>query len=121
MYNLEKGMKIIVEFFEKVNVVQIFYQVIQILEEFNDFVSKFRFGLMEVVYEWVKGVSFKNIMNLMDVLEGMIVWMIFWLDEMCREVKNVVRIIGDFELYQKMMVVQELIRRDIIVVVSFYM
>ncbi|KAK3986349.1 NUC185 domain-containing protein [Cladorrhinum sp. PSN332] len=119
--NLEKGMKKIVEISEKVNAVQTLHQVIQTSDESNDFVSKPRFGLMEVVYEWARGVSFKNITDLTDVLEGTIVRTISRLDETCREVKNAARIIGDPELYQKMTVAQELIRRDITAVASLYM
>ncbi|KAK4456392.1 NUC185 domain-containing protein [Cladorrhinum samala] len=119
--NLERGMKKIVELSEKVNEVQVRHQVIQTSEESNDFVSKPRFGLMEVVYEWARGVSFKNITDLTDVLEGTIVRTITRLDETCREVKNAARIIGDPELYQKMTVAQELIRRDITAVASLYM
>ncbi|KAK4161213.1 NUC185 domain-containing protein [Cladorrhinum sp. PSN259] len=119
--NLERGMKTIVELSEKVNNVQTLHQVIQTSDESNDFVSKPRFGLMEVVYEWARGVSFKNITNLTDVLEGTIVRTITRLDETCREVKNAARIIGDPELYQKMTVAQELIRRDITAVASLYM
>lgn len=119
--NLERGMKTIVELSEKVNSVQTLHQVIQTSEESNDFVSKPRFGLMEVVYEWARGMSFKNITDLTDVLEGTIVRTITRLDETCREVKNAARIIGDPDLYQKMAAAQEMIRRDITAVASLYM
>ncbi|KAL2136536.1 hypothetical protein VTI74DRAFT_3081 [Chaetomium olivicolor] len=119
--NLERGMKTIVEISEKVNNVQTLHQVIQTSEESNDFVSKPRFGLMEVVYEWARGMSFKNITDLTDVLEGTIVRTITRLDETCREVKNAARIIGDPDLYQKMAAAQEMIRRDITAVASLYM
>ena len=119
--NLERGMKTIVDLSEKVNAVQTLHQVIQTSEESNDFVSKPRFGLMEVVYEWARGMSFKNITDLTDVLEGTIVRTITRLDETCREVKNAARIIGDPDLYQKMAAAQELIRRDITAVASLYM
>ncbi|KAK4117839.1 antiviral helicase [Canariomyces notabilis] len=119
--NLERGMKTIVEISEKVNAVQTLHQVIQSSEESNDFVTKPRFGLMEVVYEWARGMSFKNITNLTDVLEGTIVRTITRLDETCREVKNAARIIGDPDLYQKMAAAQEMIRRDITAVASLYM
>ncbi|KAK4224923.1 NUC185 domain-containing protein [Podospora fimiseda] len=119
--NLEKGMKKIVDISEQVNAVQTLHQVIQTSDESNDFVSKPRFGLMEVVYEWARGVSFKNITDLTDVLEGTIVRTITRLDEVCREVKNSARIIGDPALYQKMTIAQELIRRDITAVASLYM
>lgn len=119
--NLEKGMTKIIEISEKVNEVQTLHQVIQSTDEGVDFASKPRFGLMEVVYEWARGMSFKNITGLTDVLEGTIVRTITRLDETCREVKNAARIIGDPELYQKMQAAQEMIRRDITAVASLYM
>ncbi|KXJ89372.1 NUC185 domain-domain-containing protein [Microdochium bolleyi] len=119
--SLERGMKTIIEISEKVNAVQTEHQVIQSTEDSNDFVSRPRFGLMEVVYEWARGMSFKNITDLTDVLEGTIVRTITRLDETCREVKNAARIIGDPELYQKMQTAQEMIKRDITAVASLYM
>ncbi|KAI0008213.1 DSHCT-domain-containing protein [Xylariaceae sp. FL0662B] len=119
--NLERGMQTIIEISEKVNAVQTERQVIQSSEDSNDFVSRPRFGLMEVVYEWARGMSFKNITDLTDVLEGTIVRTITRLDEACREVKNAARIIGDPELYQKMQTAQEMIKRDITAVASLYM
>ncbi|KAI0101156.1 antiviral helicase [Daldinia grandis] len=119
--SLERGMKTIIEISEKVNTVQTEHQVIQSAEDSNDFVSRPRFGLMEVVYEWARGMSFKNITDLTDVLEGTIVRTITRLDETCREVKNAARIIGDPELYQKMQTAQEMIKRDITAVASLYM
>lgn len=119
--SLEKGRDTIVAISEKVNRVQELHQVIQTSDESNDFVSKPRFGLMEVVHEWARGMSFKNITGLTDVLEGTIVRTISRLDETCREVKNAARIIGDPELYQKMQEAQEMIKRDITAVASLYM
>ncbi|ORY67592.1 NUC185 domain-containing protein [Pseudomassariella vexata] len=119
--NLERGMKTIIEISEKVNNIQTLHQVIQSSEDSNDFVSRPRFGLMEVVYEWARGMSFKNITDLTDVLEGTIVRVITRLDETCREVKNAARIIGDPALYQKMEKAQEGIKRDITAVASLYM
>ena len=118
---LERGIKTIVELSEKVNAVQTQYQVIQSADDSNDFVSRPRFGLVEVVYEWARGMSFKNITDLTDVLEGTIVRTITRLDETCREVKNAARIVGDPGLYQKMETAQEMIRRDITAVASLYM
>lgn len=118
---LERGTKTIIEISERVNAVQTLHQVIQSPEEGVDFASKPRFGLVEVVYEWARGMSFKNITGLTDVLEGTIVRTITRLDETCREVKNAARIIGDPELYQKMAAAQEMIRRDITAVASLYM
>ncbi|TWU74181.1 hypothetical protein ED733_001280 [Metarhizium rileyi] len=119
--NLERGKDTIIAISEKVNDVQTRLQVIQSADDSNDFTSRPRFGLMEVVYEWARGMSFKNITNLTDVLEGTIVRTITRLDETCREVKNAARIVGDPELYQKMQEAQELIKRDITAVASLYM
>ncbi|EPE35389.1 P-loop containing nucleoside triphosphate hydrolase [Glarea lozoyensis ATCC 20868] len=119
--NLEKGMKTIIEISEKVNERQTYHQVILSSDDSNDFVSRPRFGLMEVVYEWARGMSFKNITDLTDVLEGTIVRVITRLDETCREVKNAARIIGDPDLFTKMQTCQEMIKRDITAVASLYM
>lgn len=36
----------------------------------EDFVGSLHFGLVEVVYEWGRGMSFKDITGLTDVSEG---------------------------------------------------
>ncbi len=119
--NLKAGMATIIEISEKVNAVQTLHQVILSTEDSNDFVSRPRFGLVEVVYEWARGMSFRNITDLTDVLEGTIVRVITRLDETCREVKNAARIVGDPELFLKMQKCQEMIKRDITAVASLYM
>jgi antiviral helicase SKI2 len=118
---LEKGRDKIIEISERVNNMQIKYQVIQASEDSNDFASNPRFGMVEVVYEWARGMSFNRITDLTDVMEGTIVRVINRLDETCREVKNAARIIGDPTLYQKMGICQEMIKRDVIAVASLYM
>ncbi|OBT63774.1 hypothetical protein VE03_06908 [Pseudogymnoascus sp. 23342-1-I1] len=119
--NLKAGMATIIAISEKVNAVQTLHQVILSTEDSNDFVSRPRFGLVEVVYEWARGMSFRNITDLTDVLEGTIVRVITRLDETCREVKNAARIVGDPELFLKMQKCQEMIKRDITAVASLYM
>ena len=119
--HLEKGKESIIALSEKVNDFQIQHQVILSSEDANDFVSRPRFGLVEVVYEWARGMSFNRITDLTDVLEGTIVRVITRLDETCREVKNAARIVGDPELFMKMQSAQELIKRDITAVASLYM
>lgn len=86
----------------------------------QDYVSTVNIGLVEVVYEWAKGVPFKQITELTDVLEGSIVRCIVRLDEVCRQVKNASRIIGDSSLYIKMEKTSELIKRDIVFAQSLY-
>jgi antiviral helicase SKI2 len=90
------------------------HQVILSADDSNDFVSKPRFGMVEVVYEWARGMSFNRITDLTDVMEGTIVRVITRLDETCREVKNAARIIGDPVLFQKMGTCQELIKRYVL-------
>ena len=109
--NLERGVAKIVAISEKVNQIQTLHQVILSADDSNDFVSKPRFGMVEVVYEWARGMSFNRITDLTDVMEGTIVRVITRLDETCREVKNAARIIGDPTLFQKMGTCQELIKR----------
>ncbi|KAF3029433.1 hypothetical protein E8E15_010071 [Penicillium rubens] len=118
---LEKGQKEIIRIAERVNDFQILHQVIQSSEDANDFASKPRFGLAEVVYEWAKGMSFNRITDLTDVMEGTIVRVITRLDETCREVKNAAKLVGDPNLYTKMQQAQELIKRDVIFAASLYM
>jgi antiviral helicase SKI2 len=119
--NLSRGMETIISISEKVNAIQTQHQVILSSDDSNDFVSRPRFGLMEVVYEWARGMSFRNITDLTDVLEGTIVRVITRLDETCREVRNAARLVGDPELWSKMEKCQEMIKRDITAVASLYM
>jgi antiviral helicase SKI2 len=118
---LEKGIETIVKISEKVNRFQTAHQVILSSDDSNDFVSRPRFGLVEVVYEWARGMPFSRIAEMTDVLEGTIVRVITRLDETCREAKNAARIIGDPTLFTKMQTCQELIKRDICATASLYM
>lgn len=118
---LRKGKETIIKISERVNSFQTEHQVILSSDDSNDFASRPRFGLVEVVYEWARGMSFNRITDLTDILEGTIVRVITRLDETCREVKNAARIIGDPELFTKMQRAQEMIKRDITAVASLYM
>ncbi|OQO10549.1 hypothetical protein B0A48_03847 [Cryoendolithus antarcticus] len=118
---LEKGIETIIKISENVNRYQTLHQVILSSDDSNDFVSRPRFGLVEVVYEWARGMPFSRITDLTDVLEGTIVRVITRLDETCRECKNAARIIGDPTLFAKMQSCQELIKRDICATASLYM
>ncbi|KAL1921783.1 uncharacterized protein VTP21DRAFT_10425 [Calcarisporiella thermophila] len=78
------------------------------------------FGLVEVVHEWAKGMPFKFITDLTDILEGSIVRCITRLDETCREVRGAARMIGDTTLAKKMEEAQGMIKRDIVFAASLY-
>ncbi|RUP46089.1 NUC185 domain-containing protein [Jimgerdemannia flammicorona] len=86
----------------------------------DDYIHGLKFGLVEAVYEWARGMSFKHITELTDVLEGSIVRCITRLDETLREVKGASKMIGDSKLYKKMEEAEENIKRDIVFATSLY-
>ncbi|KAK9472165.1 NUC185 domain-containing protein [Dipodascopsis tothii] len=118
---LKEGQERIHEIAQKINTLQESHQILLLSSDDANFDSEPNFGLMEVVYEWAKGMPFNNITNLTDVLEGTIVRVITQLDEVCRQVKSAARIIGDFKLHTKMEKCQEKIKRDIIFCTSLYL
>lgn len=77
--------------------------------------------LVDVVYDWARGIAFSDICVLTPVPEGSIVRTITRLDELCREVRNAARIIGDPTLYRKMEEASESIKRDIVFAGSLYL
>lgn len=78
------------------------------------------FGLIEVVYEWAMGTSFASICEITTVDEGLIVRCIVRLVEVCRDVRNAARVIGDPKLFQLMDRAATSIRRDIVFAASLY-
>ncbi|KAJ3769464.1 antiviral helicase [Lentinula raphanica] len=112
---LEQGRDAILAISDRVGRIQDSYKVAA-----EDFQSKLKFGLVEVVYEWAKGMPFEQITGLTDVAEGTIVRVITRLDETCREVRDAARVIGDAELFKKMEESQIKIKRDIVFAASLY-
>jgi len=82
--------------------------------------NSLKMGLVHVVYEWATGVPFSSICELTDVQEGSIVRCISRLDELCREVRNCARVVGNPTLYMKMEAASEAIKRDIVFAASLY-
>ena len=82
--------------------------------------ASLKFGLVHVVYEWALGVPFSNICELTLVQEGSIVRCITRLDELCREVRNCARVVGNPTLYRKMEAASMAIKRDIVFASSLY-
>lgn len=117
---LDRGKERILEIVINVNQVFERHQVLVTQEE-SEFAERKRFGLMEAVYEWARGMSFSSITELTDVQEGTIVRVITRLDEICRQVMSASRIIGDARLYEKMEIAQEKIKRDIVFCASLYL
>ncbi|KAK0548177.1 Antiviral helicase ski2 [Tilletia horrida] len=112
---LSQGFATILETAERVAGIEAANKVIQ-----PDFSNLLKLGLVEVVYEWARGMSFDKITDLTDVAEGTIVRCITRLDETCREVRDAARVIGDADLFKKMEECQGLIRRDIVFAASLY-
>eukprot|EP01080_Neovahlkampfia_damariscottae_P012658 gene12658-6558_t len=86
----------------------------------TEYCSLLNFYLMEVSYEWAKGMPFSEITDLTNILEGSIVRSITQIDQACREVRNAARVIGDSKLYQKMEEASLMIKRDIVFAASLY-
>lgn len=79
-----------------------------------------KFGLVHPVYEWALGIPFRNICELTLVQEGSIVRCITRLDELCRDVRNCARVVGNPTLYRKMEEASAAIKRDIVFASSLY-
>ncbi|KAI1794031.1 antiviral helicase [Ganoderma leucocontextum] len=111
---LQEGLEAIMAIADRIGRIQDRHKVPG--EEFRALKS----GLVEVVYEWAKGMPFEQITDLTDVAEGTIVRVITRLDETCREVRDAARVIGDAELFKKMEEAQIKIKRDIVFAASLY-
>lgn len=117
---LERGKKRILEIADDILKVYVEHKVLMTPEE-EKFTQSKRFALMNVVYEWARGMSFNDIMAISVEAEGTIVHVITRLDEVCREVKKAALIIGDSGLHFKMTEAQERIKRDIVFCGSLYL
>lgn len=117
---LEKGKSQILSITEKLLKVFNEHQVSLTSEE-EEFLERKRFALVNVVYEWARGLTFSEIMQISVESEGTIVRVITRLDEICRQVKNAALIVGDSTLHSKMNEAQEKIKRDIVFCASLYL
>lgn len=117
--HLLEGKEMIIKMAKRVNEVQEHHQVLT-AGSGDDFEDSPRFGLMEVCYEWARGMSFASITELTDVLEGTIVRCIVRLDEVLRECQSAARTVGDSAMYTKMERCRELIKRDVVFSASLF-
>jgi antiviral helicase SKI2 len=85
-----------------------------------EFKPSLNFGLAAVVYQWARGTPFKEITEMTLAQEGSIVRCITRLDELCKDIRNAARVIGNPSLYRKMEAASQCIKRDIVFAASLY-
>ena len=86
----------------------------------QDFVDEIHFGLLSVTYEWAQGKPFKDIVENVDIQEGIIVRTLQRLDEIFNDVSSAAKLFGDDSLLAKMEETSKSIRRDIVFAASLY-
>lgn len=86
----------------------------------EEFVGELKFGLVEVVYEWARGMPFSELAGLSGTPEGLVVRCIQRLAEMCRSLRGAARLVGEPVLGAKMETAATLLRRDIVFAASLY-
>ncbi|KAM5287211.1 superkiller complex protein 2 isoform 2-T2 [Hipposideros larvatus] len=86
----------------------------------EEFVGELNFGLVEVVYEWARGMPFSELAGLSGTPEGLVVRCIQRLAEMCRSLRGAARLVGEPVLGTKMETAATLLRRDIVFAASLY-
>ena len=86
--------------------------------------NRLNFRLIPVVEQWARGIPFVSLLQLVGVAdeipEGAIVRCIVRLDETCRELKGVARLMGEWSLAEKMEQASLSIKRDICFASSLY-
>lgn len=87
----------------------------------DEYVGKFKFELMDVVYHWCKGATFAQICKMTDVYEGSLIRLFRRLEELIRQMVEAAKIIGNNELQEKMQNAMELIKRDLVSAASLYL
>ncbi|KAJ1800342.1 Antiviral helicase ski2 [Coemansia sp. RSA 2399] len=114
---LKEGRERVLEAARRVGSIQSAHGLPISVEEYQ---REFRFGLMEVAYEWARGLSFMNITMLTDTQEGIIVRCILRISDVLKNMSTAAILVGDTELKLKLQTAIELIRRDIVFAASLY-
>ena len=83
------------------------------------------FSIMSLVYKWAQGAKFYDIMNdpdmeSLNIQEGMIVRTIMRIEELCSEIRNAGKTVGNTELVDKLNHVTTLIKRGVVFAPSLY-
>ncbi|GAB2212831.1 hypothetical protein Drorol1_Dr00020827 [Drosera rotundifolia] len=86
----------------------------------ENFVTSFRYDIMEAVYAWAKGSKFYQIMEMTPVFEGSLIRAIRRLEEVLQQLKLAAISIGETELESKFEEAVSVIKRDIVFAASLY-
>ncbi|KAG1668859.1 hypothetical protein FOA52_004954 [Chlamydomonas sp. UWO 241] len=86
----------------------------------DEYVESFKPALMDVVYSWSKGKSFREVCLMTSLYEGSIVRAVRRLDELMQQLMEAAKVVGDEPLAAKILESNLTIRRDIIFSASLY-
>jgi ATP-dependent RNA helicase DOB1 len=87
----------------------------------EEYVASFNPGMMELVYAWVKGARFVDIIAMTKEFEGTIIRVVRRLEELTRQLADAAKAIGEEALETKFKEASTKIRRDIIFAASLYL
>lgn len=87
----------------------------------EEYVSSFKSEMMPLVFAWVNGAKFVDIMGMTTQFEGSIIRVIRRLEELCRQLGDAAKAIGDEGLERKFKEASAKMRRDIIFAASLYL
>jgi ATP-dependent RNA helicase DOB1 len=87
----------------------------------EEYVASFRPDLMELVFAWVNGAKFVDICAMTKEFEGTIIRVIRRLEELCRQLGDAAKAVGDEGLERKFKEASVRMRRDIIFAASLYL
>jgi len=90
------------------------------LEE-DEYVERFKPFMMDIVHEWTKGASFRDIIKMTDMFEGSIIRSMRLLEELLRQMVQASKNIGNTELENKFAEAIKLLKRDIVFAASLYL
>ncbi|CAB3409504.1 unnamed protein product [Caenorhabditis bovis] len=87
----------------------------------DKYVEQFNPGLMDVVYQWINGATFGEIVRSTDVFEGSIIRCFRRLEEVLREMVNAARACDNKDLELKFESTRKKLKRDIVFAASLYL
>ena len=106
--------------FNKLNIFRVSKEAKLELEE-DEYVERFKPFMMDIVHEWCKGSSFKDIIKMTDMFEGSIIRSMRMLEELLRQMVQASKNIGNSELEVKFSEAIRLLKRDIVFAASLYL